>query len=202
MIQQIDIDSNVGASLPTINDNVAELEALVCNLQTKRDGWQDAMALWNEHYTEWDSVASTVNELSGKWMGMTSVVQGLSSFWNGTITFVYPDPFVEGTENSQPIKDFLLLNHPPEDYADSQKVSVFFFIQNYPALSTQTNNIFQKAVSSVCFENTGTDWNQVECNRTSYCLADNCSDLFEVIDVNDQYSCMEKSEILYYLIST
>jgi hypothetical protein len=202
MIEQIDIDSNVGNSIKTINDNVAELDALICNLQTKRLQWQDAMSVWDTHYADWDSTATTINELSAKWMDMTSVVRGLSSFWNGQITFIYPDPFVEGTENQQPIHDFLLLNHAPEDYSTGQKVSVFFFIQNYPAITTHTNNIFQKSVSSVCFQNTGSDWSQIECNRNEYCIVDDCSALFEVIDVNDQYSCMAKTEILYYLIST
>ena len=201
MIQTIDINENAGNSLSKINSNVQELEALVCNLQKKNIAWHDAIDVWNEHFDSWDNMATTVTELSAKWDDMSNVVFSLSSYWNGTITFVYPKPFVEGTQNPKPIQDFLTNYHPPKLYNKDQHVSVFFFIQNFKEKPIPKDNIFQKTVSSVCFQNDGQNWNQVECGRLENCLTDNCGDLFEVIDVNNQYSCMQKSEILYYLIN-
>jgi hypothetical protein len=202
MIQQIDINENAGNSLATINSNVSELESLVCNLQQKNIAWHDALDVWNDHYTSWNNMTNTVNELSGKWTDFANVVHSLSSFWNGTITFIYPTPFVEGTQNVKPIYDFLTLNQPANTFNTDQKISVFYFIQNFEANPSQKENIFQKSVSSVCFQNVENDWKQVDCWRNNYCLVDNCSDLFEAIDVNSQYSCMAKTEILYYLVNS
>lgn len=202
MIQPIDIDENVGNSLKKINDNIIELETLVCNLQKRNIAWHDAVDVWNDHEASWSSMSTTINELSSKWNDMANIVYSLSSYWNGTITFIYPHPFVEGTQNVTDIKDFLINNHPPDSYNIDQDVTVYFFIQNYDSDPIPENNIFQKTVSSICLQNSGTSWEIVECGRKENCHIDNCDDLFQSINVNSQYSCMAKSQILYYLINT
>lgn len=202
MIKTIDINENVGNSLEKINNNISEFDSLVCNLQQRNIEWHDALDVWNNHYTDWENMSNMVTELSGKWTDFANVVHGLSSFWNGTITFIYPTPFVEGTQNVKPIYDFLTTYQPTKNFNTDQKITVFYFIQNYDANPSQLENIFQKSVSSVCFQNVEKDWKQIDCGKGNYCLVDNCSDLFEAIDVNSQYSCMAKSEILYYLINT
>lgn len=200
MIQQIDLLENAGNSVPKINSNILELETIICNLKNDQRLWDSAMQVWEDNIASWTNMSTTVTELSGKWDDMANVVHSLSSFWNGTLTFIYPTPFVEGTQNVQPILNFLEDYHPPHLYNIDQNISVFFFIQNFDP-NTAKSNIFQKSVSSTCFVNNGSAWAPTACNRNTFCERDNCDDLFEAIDVNRQYSCNQKTEILYYLIN-
>lgn len=201
MIKPINIRDNVGNSVHTINNNLAEFEAKICNLNTDNIRWQDALRFWNLNDDKIQNMTNAVNNLSAKWNNMANIVHSLSSFWNGHLTFIYPTPFVEGTQNIKPLHDFLIDNHNPANYNTDQIANIYFFIQNYEAIENSKKDIFQKSVSARYFQNTGTDWIAVSHPKNDFCKTADCNDIYQVIDVNKQYSCSTKTEILYYLIS-
>lgn len=196
----IDLFDNVGDSLTTINDNIIELDALVCNLQGNAEKWNSAFTYFQTVSAHWNESTTLTEHMSGKWDTFSNLIFSFSAIWQGNKSYIYPHPFIEGAINLGAVRSFVNTFIPVKDYPLNQKISVFYFIQNYDAIPTQANNIFQKSVSSICFKNLSGAWSEVDCSKNGICPLNLCDDLFKSVDINDAYDCFNCVERFYYLI--
>ena len=196
----IDLFDNVGDSLVVIHNNLNELDSLVCNLQGNSYKWADAFTYLKGVSAHWSQSTALFENLSSKWDTFANLIFSFSGIWEGTTSYIYPHPFVEGSVNLGTIKNFVNTFIPARNQPNNKKISIFYFIQNYAAIPTQTNNIFQKSVSSVCYKNIENAWVEVDCAKNGICPLNLCDDLFKNIDINSAYDCFNCVERFYYLI--
>lgn len=199
-MEYIDLFQNVGDSLATINNNILELDGLLCNLNAQAEIWNRAYTYFIANSSHWTEPTNLISFLSGKWEGFTNLIYSFSGLWQGNVTFIYPHPFVEGGINLNDIKNFVDGNVYLSAYPENQKITFFYFIQNYAAIPTQSNNIFQKAVSSICYRKINNQWVETDCFKNKICPINSCDSPYKFLNLDDSYDCFNCVERFYYLI--